>query len=111
MLYELPKTPLTQRKTSPDFPTRPPKQVAVQGFQNSVPFNLADVTLFVAQTDESNTSRSRLLYANSLTGAREANLTNSYAANVQANDIAVNPAGTVVTAIQRQALSMMEPIT
>ncbi len=82
-------------------PTSPPKQVAVQGFQNSVPFNLADVTLFVAQTDESNTSRSRLLYANSLTGAREANLTNSYAANVQANDIAVNPAGTVVTAIQR----------
>jgi VCBS repeat-containing protein len=86
-----------------NFPTpdSPPKQVAVGGFQNSVPFNLADVTLFVAQTDESAGTRSRLLYANSLTGAREGNLNNSYGANVQANDIAVHPAGTVVSAIQR----------
>jgi VCBS repeat-containing protein len=82
-------------------PEANPKQTAVEGFSNAVPFNLADVTAYIAQTDDTTASRSRLILANALTGAREANLNTSYPTNTQANDIALTYDGSVISALQR----------
>ncbi|MCY2976123.1 MAG: Ig-like domain-containing protein [Planctomycetota bacterium] len=75
------------------------KQVAFSGTANAVPLNLSDVTLFVSQTDERTAAgnRSRLLYSNAVTGAREAELGQGLNYPL-VNDIAVSPSGTVVGA-------------
>jgi VCBS repeat-containing protein len=90
-----------------NFPTFPPfgplpvvtRQVTFEGVANAVPFNLADVTLFVSQTDETvgAGNRSRILYSNAMTGAREAELGTGLNYNIS-SDIAVSPSGVVVSA-------------
>ncbi len=83
------------RETDTSMTTAVPNSGNV-GLPNAVPFNLSDVTLFVA-TNAGGTSR--MQYANALTGAKEAEAstdgTNPINLNtaVGVNDIAVSPAG------------------
>ena len=99
-----------------NFPVFPPlapppvvaKQVSFAGNANAVPFNLADVTLFVSQTDQRAAGRSRLLYANPLTGVREAELGQGLNFPL-VYDIAVSPAGLVVGAEVESAAAIAAP--